>query len=110
MNLSTGPSSWDRDMQGMPGMDEEESNLAALGMHVAGDDKKDDEEDDDIDVKIKDDVLPDDATSDSDDDKEEEDADDAKKDEEEVNALEELDLLAKQLKEEDAPAMEDIEE
>ena len=104
MNLSMGPSSWDRDMQGMPGMDEEESNLAALGMHVTGDTKPgDDEEDEDIDIKVKDDPASDIVVSDDD-------ADDAKKDEEEVDALEELDILAKKLKEEDAPAMEDTED
>lgn len=93
-------------MQGMPGMDEEESNLAALGMHVAGDDKKDDEDEDDLDVKVKDDILAEEATSDDD----KSDADDAKKDEEEVDALEELENLARKLKDEDAPVMEDIEE
>ena len=103
MNLSMGPSSWDRDMQGMPGMDEEESNLAALGMHVTGDTKPGDDEDDDIEIKVKDDPASDIVVSDDD-------ADDAKKDEEEIDALEELENLAKKLKEEDAPSMEDIEE
>jgi hypothetical protein len=108
MNLSTGPSSWDRDMQGMPGMDEEESeNLAALGMHIAGDDKKKDDEDedeDDEDIKVKGDALEVAATD-------SEDADDEKKEEEEVDALKELELLAEKLKEEESPTMvDDMEE
>jgi len=104
INLSSGPSSWDRDMQGMPGMDEEESNLAALGMHVTGGAKSDDDDDDDeADVKIKDEAAIDEVKTDDE-------VDEAKKEEEEVDALEELDILAKKLKEEDAPTMGDEEE
>lgn len=96
-------------MQGMPGMDEEESeNLAALGMHISGDDKKKDEEDEDEEdeVKIKDDVLlGDEPPADADDEDEE------KKEEEEVDALTELEMLAEKLKEEESPTMvDDMEE
>jgi flagellar biosynthesis component FlhA len=90
-------------MQGMPGMDEEESeNLAALGMHIAGDDKKDedeDEEDDDLDEEKEDK------------DKEKEKDEDEEEEEAEVNELEELARLEKELKEEEAPSMgDDVEE
>jgi hypothetical protein len=107
INLSSGPSSWDRDMQGMQGLEEAESeNLAALGMHIAGDDKKkDDEDEDDEDVKVKDDAL-----AAGDEPADDEDADDEKKDEEEVDALEELEKLAEKLKEEESPTMVDDEE
>jgi len=106
INLSSGPSSWDRDMQGMPGMDEAESeNLAALGMHITGDDKKSDDDDDEDDVKVKDDAVAADAPAATDDD-----ADEEKKEEEEVDALKELDILAEKLKQEDAPTMGDEEE
>ncbi len=106
MNLTSGPSSWDRDMQGMPGMDEEESeNLAALGMHITGDDKKkDEEEEDEEEVKVKDDVIGDDAVKTDEDEKEED------EELEEVDELKALDILAKKLKEEDAPTMVDEEE
>lgn len=87
-------------MQGMPGMDEEESNLAALGMHVTGGAK--DEEDEDEEVKVKDEVPDEEKT--------EEEADEEKKEEEEVDALAELDQLAAKLKEEESPTMVDDEE
>lgn len=102
INLSSGPSSWDRDMQGMPGMDEEESNLAALGMHVTGGSKTDDDEDE-VDVKVKDEAAIDEVKTDDE-------VDEEKKDEEEVDALEELENLAKKLKEEESPTMVDDEE
>lgn len=102
MNLTTGPSSWDRDMQGL---DEEESqNLIALGMHVtgakAGDDdeeeeKKKDEDDDETSVEKA-------IAAESGDNVEEEE----KKDEpEELDELKELERLAKAVKEDDEPNM-----
>lgn len=101
INLSTGPSSWDRDMQGMPDMDEEESeNLAALGMHITDDDKKEEDEDED---EEEEGVVTDEVEASADDDEDEDDEIDV----EEVDELEELDHLAKKLKEEESPTLID---
>lgn len=97
INLQTGPSSWDRDMQGLD-VDEESENLAALGMHIAGaKDTEDEEEDEDEEDEEKED--------------EEEDEDEEDEEElEELDELKELDRLEKELKEEDPALLIDEEE
>ena len=95
LNLTTGPSSWDRDMQGLD-VDDESENLAALGMHVAGkkeDDDEDEEEEESVE-KLVAAVEPLEAAK-------EIEADEP----EELDELEELDRLEKVLKDEDEPVM-----
>lgn len=94
LNLTTGPSSWDRDMQGL---DEEESeNLAALGMHVTGADGKDEEEEEEEEDEEKR-KAEEEAEEEEKKKKEEED------EPEELDELKELDRLEKVLKEDDEP-------
>ena len=104
-SVHLGPSSWDRDMQGLD-VDDESENLAALGMHVTGakDDKEDEEEEEEAEKSVEK-VIGEEAAGDE---KEEE----KEKDEpEELDELKELDRLEKVLKDEDDPvAMVDDED
>jgi hypothetical protein len=97
INIQVGPSSWDRDLQGLD-EDPESENLTALGMHLMAA-NNDEEEDDEEDVE-----KPIDANDD--DDNEEEDKDEP----EELDELKELDRLEKELKQEDEPALIIIDE
>lgn len=101
IHLLTGPSSWDRDMQGLD-IDAESENLAALGMHIAGiKDIAEEEEEKDEEDETKEEK-----------DKEDDDEDENKeKDEpEELDELKELDRLEKELKQEDPALLVDEEE
>jgi hypothetical protein len=100
IQLQVGPSSWDRDMQGLD-LDAESENLAALGMHIAG---------------IKDDAEEEEEEDEEEETKEEKDKDDDEEDEEEedepeeLDELKELDRLEKELKQEDPALLVDEEE
>lgn len=96
LNLTTGPSSWDRDMQGLD-VDDESENLAALGMHVAG--KKSDDDDDEEEEESVEKVVA--ATEPVEAVKEVVVIDEP----EELDELKELDRLEKVLKEEDEPVI-----
>lgn len=103
IHLQTGPSSWDRDMQGLD-IDAESENLAALGMHIAGikDDAEEEEEEDDDEDETKEEK---DKEEDDDEDEDEE-----KDEPEELDELKELDRLEKELKQEDPALLVDEEE
>ncbi|KAA0206595.1 hypothetical protein EDM68_01835 [Candidatus Uhrbacteria bacterium] len=92
INLPTGPSSWDRDMQGLD-EDPESENLAALGMHLIGNDEEEDEEEEE-----------------SKEGEPEEEKDEEEDEPEELDELKELDRLEKELKEEDPAVLVDEEE
>ena len=92
IQLQAGPSSWDRDMQGLD-IDAESENLAALGMHIAG--TKDDEMKRILKKRRRGRKIKDEDDEDGDKDKDEP---------EELDELKELERLEKELKEED-PAL-----
>ncbi|MEK7473407.1 MAG: hypothetical protein AAB668_01615 [Patescibacteria group bacterium] len=98
IQLQAGPSSWDRDMQGLD-IDAESENLAALGMHIAG--TKDDENEEDLEEEAK---------GQKDKDEDDEDGDKDKDEPEELDELKELERLEKELKEEDPALLIDEEE
>lgn len=97
LNLNVGPSSFDRDMP-----DFEAEELAAMGMHVTGakSDDKDEEEEESVEAEVAGE-----GKKDKEKEKEEEESEI-----EEVDELEELARLEKELKEEDAPVLTDEEE
>lgn len=92
INILTGPSSWDRDMQGLD-LDEESENLAALGMHLAG--AKDDEEEEEDEASVEAEI---DGAKEEEEDEEEDEV-------EELDELKELERLEQKLQEEDEPAL-----
>ncbi|MEI7512436.1 MAG: hypothetical protein WCK01_03185 [Candidatus Uhrbacteria bacterium] len=107
-SVHLGPSSWDRDMQGLD-IDAESDNLAALGMHVTGAKAGDDEEEEEkeeLEEKSVEKVLGEEPVV------EEEEEKKAPEDEpEELDELKELDRLERALKDEDDPvAMADDED
>ncbi len=91
LNFQTGPSSWDRDLQGIDADPEESENLAALGMHVAGA-ADTEEEEEGTGGKTEEAVEP------------------QTEEPEELDALEELDRLAEELKQEDEPTLIAVDE
>ena len=96
--LHTGPSSWDRDMQGLDESDESE-NLAALGMHIAG--KNDDDDDEEEEEKEGEEGGVEKEVG-----KEPEAEVEEKKDEpEELDELKELERLEGEMKGEEGPEM-----
>ena len=95
-SIHTGPSSWDRDMQGLD-EDVESENLAALGMHIAGKDDDDEEEEEEAaETGVEKEVDAEPAEE-----KEEEEKDEP----EELDELKELDRLEEELQSEEGPEM-----
>jgi len=105
-SVHIGPSSWDRDMQGLD-VDDESENLAALGMHIAGAkdaDDKDDEEEEEAEKSVEKAVGEEPVEAEEEEKKVEDEP-------EELDELKELDRLESQLKAEDDPvAMVDDED
>ncbi len=93
INLPTGPSSWDRDLQGLD-EDPESENLAALGMHLIGNNDEEEEEDEE---EMKEGEP-------------EEEEDEEEDEPEELDELKELDRLEKELQEEDPAVLIDEED
>ena len=105
-SVHLGPSSWDRDMQGLD-EDVESENLAALGMHIAGakDDKDEEEEEEEVEKSVEKAVGEEPVAEAEEEEKKPED------EPEELDELKELDRLEHQLKAEDDPvAMVDDED
>jgi hypothetical protein len=106
-SVHLGPSSWDRDMQGLD-VDDESENLAALGMHVTGakDPDEKDEDEDEVDGKDIEKVVGAEPVAEA-----EEEEKKPEDEPEELDELKELDRLESQLKAEDDPvAMVDDED
>ncbi|HVM91073.1 MAG TPA: hypothetical protein VMU11_04230 [Verrucomicrobiae bacterium] len=99
-SLHVGPSSWDRDMQGLD-EDVESENLAALGMHIAGkDDDEEEEEEEEVGVEK---AIAEES-------KEADDEEEKKDEPEELDELKELDRLEEELQSEEGPVLVDEEE
>lgn len=94
-SIHTGPSSWDRDMQGLD-EDVESENLAALGMHIAGKDDDDEEEEEEEEIGVEKAIAQEPTEE-----KEEEEKDEP----EELDELKELDRLEEELQSEEGPEM-----